>query len=213
MKRSVPSPTAHLAAGFRAFGHIRRFGPGQLLFHKDDPAEEIYYLASGKVRAFLLYPDGAEQTICYVEQGYLVGEELMGEPARRIVSADSAGRCVLYALNFRELTALFQQDPAALRELLAIYMGKIELLSNWIYYSRFPRAEARVACFLCDHCHAGEAVSYTQEQIASVTDMSRVSVSKALKRFEEDGLIEKRYGGVAVKDREALKSIFEGREF
>ena len=43
--------------------------------------------------------------------------------------------------------------------------------------------------------------------------MTEIERMYALKRFEEDGLIEKRYGGVAVKDREALKSIFEGREF
>ena len=74
---------------FRRYGTVKRFAAKEQIFWKDDPADKTYYLARGRVRAYLLYPDGVERTLCYVDRDSLVGEEALAQPAKRIVCADA----------------------------------------------------------------------------------------------------------------------------
>ena len=204
---------ARLAELFRRYGQPRQYRAGKILFMKNDEAKEIYYLEKGRVRAYLLYPDGAERTLCYVERGNLVGEEVTALPPLRIVCADAASDIRVIAMSGSVLQRHCQEDSALLRELMALYMQKIELLSNWIFYGQFSHNEARLACFLYDQSARAPGVPLTQEQIAVVTGMSRVSVSKLVQRFDNDGLIRKGYGNIQVIRRDALKEYFYGQEF
>ena len=56
-------------------------------------------------------------------------------------------------------------------------------------------------------------MDYTQEEIAAVTGMSRVSVSKCLRLFTDEGFIEKKYGYLRVISRDSLKEYFYDQEF
>lgn len=213
MTERTANHTEHLAAAFRAYGRRRSFARGMQLFQKNDEARELYFLEQGRVRAYLLYPDGAERTLCYVDRGNLVGEEVTALPPKRIVCADTADDCVVSVLTREQLLQITQTDREVARELLALYMQKIELLSNWIFYGQFSHNEARIACFLYDHSEQNPKITYTQEQIAAVTGMSRVSVSKCIRRFTESGLIEKGYGYLRVVRRQDLREYFYDQEF
>ena len=93
----------HLPALFRQYGRPRRFPAGTQIFQKDAPAEEIFYLERGKVRAYLLYPDGAERTLCFVERGNLVGEEAVARPPVRIVCVDAVTDLLMYSMDADQL--------------------------------------------------------------------------------------------------------------
>lgn len=180
---------------------------------KDDPADKIYYLESGKVRAYLLYPDGTERTLCFVERGNLVGEEMAATPPVRIVCVDAVTNLVMYSMTVSQVLEWCSRDQRTIQELMALYMRKIELLSSWIFYAQFQQNSAKLTCFLysktADHCE----VYYTQEQIASVTGMSRVSVSNCLRNFAAQGLLRQEYRCIHVLDRPALRSHFGEKEF
>lgn len=203
----------YLSAVFRVHGRKCTFDRGAQLFQKNDEAQELYFLESGRVRAYLLYPDGSERTLCYVENGNLVGEEIMAIPPQRIVCADAATDCVTFVLTKERLMQLSQTDHLITQELLAMYMQKIELLSNWIFYGQFSHSEARIACLLYDNSEKNSKIIYTQEEIAAVTGMSRVSVSQCIKHFAEKGLIEKGYGYLHVLNRQGLREYFYEHEF
>ena len=202
-----------LATAFRVHGQKRSFGRGAQLFQKNDEAQELYFLETGRVRAYLLYPDGSERTLCYVESGNLVGEEIMAIPPKRIVCADAATDCVAYVLTKESLMRLSQTDHRITTELLAMYMQKIEILSNWLFYGQFSRNEARIACLLYDNSEKSPKIIYTQEEIAAVTGMSRVTVSQCIKNFAEKGLVEKGYGYLIVQNRQGLREYFYEHEF
>ena len=199
---------------FRQYGLPRRFCAGQQIFLKDSPARELYFLERGKVRAYLLYPDGIERTLCFVEKGNLVGEEAVGRPAVRIVCADAAADSLMYSMDLDTLLRACAAERENWAELLALFMKKIELLSSWIFYAQFIQNSAKLACFLFSNTgNAHTVVRYTQEQIAAVTGMSRVSVSNLIRKFEEEGLVCQGYRSIRVLDRERLRAVFGTREF
>lgn len=199
---------------FRRYGRPRRFSAGEQIFLKDSPAREMYFLERGKVRAYLLYPDGTERTLCFVERGNLVGEEAVGRPAVRIVCADAATDLLMYSMDLDTLLRACAAERGNWAELLALFMKKIELLSSWIFYAQFIQNSAKLACFLFSNTEEGRtAVHYTQEQIAAVTGMSRVSVSNLIRRFAEEGLVSQGYRSIRVLDRERLRTLFGKQEF
>ena len=162
----------YIPALFRRYGRLRRFCAGQQIFLKDSPARELYFLERGKVRAYLLYPDGMERTLCFVERGNLIGEEAVGRPAVRIVCADAATDLLMYSMDLDTLLRACAAERENWVELLALFMKKIELLSSWIFYAQFIQNSAKLACFLFSNTEETHtAVHYTQEQIAAVTGM------------------------------------------
>ena len=203
----------YLPEMFRRCGSLRRFATGDQIFQKDAPAGEIYYLERGKVRAYLLYPDGTERTLCFVERGNLVGEEAVGSPPVRIVSADAATDLLMYVMRGEELLSCCARESASLPELTALFMKKIQLLSSWIFYAQFTRNEAKLACFLYSNTQNRQEVRYTQEQIGSVTGMSRVSVSTCLRSFQQRGLIQVSYKRIRVLNRTGLRELFGEQDF
>ena len=56
-------------------------------------------------------------------------------------------------------------------------------------------------------------MNLTHEQIASVTGMSRVTATRVMNSLAEKGFIGQEYKHIRVTDREALKHVFENKEF
>lgn len=178
---------------------------------KNDPADQVYYLAKGRVRAYLLYPDGVERTLCYIGRNSLVGEEALAQPAVRIVCADAVTALEMYALNGEQICQLCAEQPRIQQELMAFFVQKISVLCQWIFYAQFHNSSAKLACLLYTGSGSGTDVYFTQEQIAQVTGMSRVSVSTALKKLTTAGVTEAHYGYIRVLRREKLKEYFDSR--
>ena len=196
---------------FRCYGSAKRFAAGEQIFLKDDPADQTYYLVKGRVRAYLLYPDGVERTLCYVDRDSLVGEEALAQPARRIVCADAVTDLEMYSLNGAQMRMLCSDQPQLQQELMKFFVQKISLLCQWIFYAQFSHSSAKLACLLYTSSRERADVHYTQEQIAQVTGMSRMSVSSALKKLTDKGITEAHYGHIRILQREKLKDYFDSR--
>lgn len=198
---------------FHTYGSEKRIPAGTQIFWKDDPAEHTYYLVKGKVRAYLLYPDGVERTLCFIDHDNLIGEEALAQPARRIVCADAATDLEMYALDGVQLRTLCAQQPHLQQELMTFFVQKISLLCQWIFYAQFRRSSAKLSCLLYTGSEKDRNVQFTQEQIAQVTGMSRMSVSAALKKLTDAGITESCYGYIRILDREKLKDYFDHRTY
>ena len=96
---------------------------------------------------------------------------------------------------------------------MEFFMKKISLLSSRIFYAQFMKNEEKLACLLYSETADASCVSYTHEQIAAVTGMSRVSATKIMNGFSEQGLITQEYRKIRVTDRPGLLAIFRAKEF
>ena len=155
---------------FLSNGRCCRFSAGEQIWVKDSEARVLYYLERGKVRAYYIYPDGTDRTLCFVGRGNLVGEEVMAHPPLRIDYVDAVTDVLLYSLDHDTLMALLLQSPAALDGLMALFVKKIELLCSWIFYAQFRQNSEKLACFLYYSTKDGPRVDYTQQQIADKLD-------------------------------------------
>ena len=93
-------------------------------------------------------------------------------------------------------------DAAGLAvELLQSLAGTIRLLSAQVDAMAFLRADERIARLLTRLADETGTVHATQEELANLAGLSRVTVSRALARMEREGLVKRGYGSLVLRRR------------
>ena len=92
---------------------------------------------------------------------------------------------------------------------MAHFVRRITMLSDYICCSHFLEDDKRVAYFLHTCCaSSGPSIPYTHEQIAAITGMSRVSVTRILKQFREAGILRQSYRRIEIMAPQRLSEVF-----
>lgn len=199
---------------FRKNGFRKNFSMGNIIFQKGDLADLIYFLADGKVRAYTTYANGIEKTLCFVEKGNLVGEEVFAENPVRIVSVNAVTNVTMYCIDKNSLLQICADNKPCIEALFVFYMKKITLLSNFIFTAQFLNNDQKIAYYLySNYKKDNEYIYYTHEQISAITGMSRVSTTKILNNFKDTGLIDLNYKYIHVLNIRGLEEIFQGMDF
>lgn len=82
----------------------RNLAAGAYLFHRGDKAEEMYYVAKGRIAL-----EGIEKTL---QAGEIMGEiGVLSPERRRTVSAVAESDCIVYALTATAVRVLYYQNP------------------------------------------------------------------------------------------------------
>lgn len=195
---------------FKLYGHVHTFSSKEIIFQKNsDNVNEIYYVSKGRVRAYCLNKQGNEITLFYINENHLIGIESIANILIRKVNVDSLTDTILYSIKADVLLEKCIKNKISLENLMEFFITKVTMLSDYICCSRFLKSDEKLAYFLYSTCvREGSVISYTHEQIASVTDMNRVSVSRLLRSFVKAGLISQHYKEITVLNKEGLAEIF-----
>ena len=104
-----------------------------------------------------------------------------------------------------------ERDPVPLevQELMRPLVERLTLLSDYICCAHFRENNKKVAYFL-NSCYMriGETIPYTNEQIAEITGINRVSVNRILNALAKDGAVELGYKRIQIRKPQKLKEIF-----
>ena len=77
---------------FQQYGVREIYNPRQIIFTKNEEAQNLYYIQSGMIRVYIPYPDGTERTLCYFPRNTIIGEDAFNYPQRRIVCTDTLNK-------------------------------------------------------------------------------------------------------------------------
>jgi Cyclic nucleotide-binding domain len=120
----------------KPFMHKHVFQKGQVLFHKDEPADEMYYLVSGRCHI--------KDIDVELQPGTLVGELGYLTPERkRTQTIECLDEVHVMAITYDKLTELYFQNPS-----FGIYFLKLtsqRLLQNVARMEQALEARARPA--------------------------------------------------------------------
>lgn len=188
----------------------KSFAARQTLKCEGDEAKEVCYITRGQVRAFCSSPDGEELTLFYIgAENMIFTESLTLPPARIIRNSETCTAVEMYVLPAERFLTLWQQEGYPLQELLEHFVRRFELLHEYICCAHFRENDKRVAYLLYTNFRrSGTAVKYTHEQIAAITGINRVSVSRILNGMAREGIISLGYRKINVLDPEALSRVF-----
>lgn len=196
----------------------RIYEPGEILFSQGDPANEFYYLLSGLSLTYTIFEDGRERNILISWPDRIFGASTFFEGVPRRASAIAIKRCQVLTISqslYRECCNAFPDFQEFILQEVSRDLGTLfEELAD----SSMLNSEIRVARFFCRRFAHGQhsgpddrpELPYTQEFIANVLGMSRMSVSKAVSNLASKGWISTNYGSICVLDCEALRRFAYG---
>ena len=198
----------------------RECDAGEIIYVEGEESRPRFYLVeSGKVKISLTKDDGSEKIIVIQEGNTLFGyaSALDGHPSFHTATVLEQTR--LRVIPIRDYLALAEKHPRLSFLLLSAFARVTRMLVLQIKDISFLDAQKRVAHIVCKLAsEVGQptrrglliAKKVTQEEIAGLTGLSRVSVSLALNHFEDMEIIRKKRHIIEVLDLERLREVVGG---
>lgn len=183
---------------------------GQHVFYAGDDSESMYVIHSGSVRTYVITEDGEEQVLGFYFAGDVLGLDALGEDSH-LVSADAletTSICKLPLAQFRsqELTPCF----------FKLISAQQTHDYNLVLMLACKNSSGRMASFLVSlskrfHIHGYSANQYNltmcRHDIASYLGLTVETVSRTLRKFRDDGLLEISRRKVKILDMDGLQKI------
>lgn len=207
LQRQSPKPRGDPAGGmmdgFLAHCHRRRYPARTEVFRPGDPASTLYFVVSGSLSVIAEDESGQELLLSYINPGDFVGEMgLYIQTTRREVLLRTRTPTELAEIAYDRLVSLMlgplAKDCAAL--LFAInkqIAGRLLQSHRKAHRLAFMDVSNRIARALIDLSREPDAVPHPQgtlirvsrQELARVAGCSREMVTRAMKRFQEEGLL------------------------
>ncbi|MGY8526630.1 Crp/Fnr family transcriptional regulator [Paracidovorax citrulli] len=199
--------------------HIRyrRFSKREFVVRKGESGTSLLMLISGRLQVIALSEDGREIGLDFVEPNDYFGELSIIDGGPRSASVIATTESVVGFLPKEHAQWLFYHHPSVIEALLRRLCNTIRQASNYRSLLGLTRAYARVYSVLetaiAKDATNGEQVIESmpnQHAIAIMANVSRETVSRALKALQEAGVVEKQGRRLVVKDSEMLARLARG---
>ena len=190
----------------------RTFRRGEIVFHRDDPADSLHLIVRGRFGARVVTPLGDDILLDVMGPGQSFGELAVLQPGSRRSATVSALEDGETRSVFRDdFVQLEREHPGVKDVLLQLLAEQLRRASDRIVEAHYVDADTRVRRRLVELADAyrsadGEAVvPLTQEDVAAMAGTSRATVNRVLRDEQQQGAVELGRGRVIVLDREALE--------
>jgi CRP/FNR family cyclic AMP-dependent transcriptional regulator len=189
----------------------RTFARGEVVFHRDDPADSLHLIVRGRFGARLTTPLGDSVLFDVLAPGQTFGELALLLPGERRSATVSA-------LEDGETRSVFRDDfvrlqrshPAVKDVLLRLLAVQLRRVSDRVSEAHYVDADTRVRRRLVElsgsYGTEGEhsVVPLTQGDLAEMAGTSRATVNRVLRAEEKLGSIELARGRFTVLEPDEL---------
>jgi CRP/FNR family cyclic AMP-dependent transcriptional regulator len=195
-----------------AVARRRRFARGEVVFHRDDPADCLHLIARGRFAVRVMTPLGDTATIAVRGPGDNFGETaLLAANALRTATVSALESAETFALHESDVERLRNEFPAVDRILFAFLAAELRRLNDLFLEALFLPVDRRLRRRLLELARlygddqAEEVeIPLTQAELASMAGTSRATANQILRAEEQAGTIELGRGHLLIRDRAAL---------
>jgi len=171
-----------------------------ILFFQGDVCDGILFLTSGEVRLFMQSEDADEITLYHLNPG----EQCIVNTASTLSQTEAIATAITltdiegYILDMYSVKELAHNSMAYQNFLFSIYTLRMDSLARLVNDIKFKNLDQRVLDWL--YSKEQNEIQTTHEVIANDLGCSCEVISKVLKSFENDGIIELARGLIKIKD-------------
>src|SRR5712691_13200605 len=109
----------------------RRFRRGEVVFHRDDPADSLHLVVKGRFAIRVMTPLGDQATIAVRVPGDSFGEmALVGEGARRSATVEALERAETFCVYEGEFQRLRRQHPRVTEMVIGFLANEVRMLNE-----------------------------------------------------------------------------------
>jgi CRP-like cAMP-binding protein len=184
---------------------------GDLILLEGEPADAMYFVASGVVKTFKTSADGKEQILSFVRPGEPFNDVPLFDGGPNPASVQSIGPVVLYGIRNSDLEAILRDHPQVSLNVTHVLSQQVRHLVSLVEDLSFRHVIARIAKILLEYATDGTAPKpkLTQQEMAAIAGTAREMVGRSLKSLEDEGAIRLERQRIVITDKEALQEIAE----
>lgn len=186
----------------------RTFARGEVVFHRDDPADSLHLVVRGRFGARVLTPLGDSVLVDVVGPGQSFGElALLWADGRRSATVESLEAGETRSVFRDDFAELQREHPGVKDVLLRLLAEQLRRSTDRLVEAHYVDAETRVRRRLSELAatYADGVVPLTQEDVAALAGTSRATVNRVLREEQRLGAVALTRGRTSVLDRESLE--------
>lgn len=206
----------NIARHFKAQRAVR-YLEGEVICSSDMMPDRLYILVSGLARCSLLGPNGSERLLYYRRHGCLLGDTAFfgQQNLPQGLHVVAVKPCEVIWVTYPQFRSVLAEQPQLALAMLAQAHAKVASLLEQLEYATFTDTFSQVAALIL--ALASEAstayaatghkllLNMTHQTMAAATGRTRVTVTYALNRLQDLGVIRLHKGKIEVLDIGALE--------
>lgn len=189
---------------------------GTILYYSREYSNAVYIIKEGRVGLSIINIDGNKKIIGVAENGSVIGELPLFDNKPNFCTAKTYINSWIYKIPKEEFYNIILKDPILAENVFKNLTAKLRTLYTQVEYLSFKDSISKIAMVLISMCkdHSEKigneykiTISFSHNDIANVTGLSRVSVSNAISNLASQNVVGKKDGDFYIKDLEKLKKI------
>ena len=189
---------------------------GEALFVEGETPRYVFVICSGRVKLSVSSREGRTAILRIAGPGEILGISAAMSGVPHETSADAVELCRVKAIRVSDFLRFLQNYPEASAEATSCLLREYRVVLNNVCRLALPNTVAgRLATLLLEWLDVRRAtssdrrfiVALTQEEIASMTNTSRETVSRVLHQFQQDKLISIKGASVTILQPQALELL------
>jgi CRP/FNR family transcriptional regulator len=183
----------------------------EMLLLEGESAANLYFVASGVVKAFKTSAEGKEQILSIVRPGESFNDVPIFDGGPNPASAQAMGTVLLYGIKKNDMEAILRDHPQIALNVIKVLASRVRHLVSLVEDLSFKHVIGKVAKILFEHIggEMGRGPRLTQQEMAAMAGTAREVVGRSLKALEEEGAIKLDRHRIIITDKEALQKIME----
>jgi CRP/FNR family transcriptional regulator, anaerobic regulatory protein len=192
--------------------HIGPFHAGEHIFREGDPFEAIAAVRAGTVKTYVVDRDGREQVLGFHLPGEVIGLNAI-DGDRYPCNAIALDTVMLCRFSFPKIAVLAARLPGLQKQLFRLLsrdIGRAALLAgDWSADQRMAAFLIGLSRRLSERGFSANRFQLTMARtdIANYLRLAPETVSRVLRRFDDDGLLRIERRDVELHDRDALMAL------
>lgn len=187
----------------------------ELILLEEEPAEAVYFVVSGAVKAFKTSPEGKEQILSIMRPGESFNDVPVFDGGPNPASAIAMSSVALYGISKTDMEILLREYPGIADNIIKVLAGRVRHFVSLVEDLSFRHVIGRIAKLLLeyaiDHTRAGEEADpkprLTQQDMAAMVGTAREVVGRSLKVLEEEGAIRMDRHRIVIVNKETLEEM------
>ncbi len=193
----------------------RNYRKNELIIRSGQILEHLYYLRNGEIKTLAVSDDGQQKTVWFLAAACLFGETPLFNRKPCAYFFQAVTDCEVYLFARETLHELFARNPAAALSLVTTLTRKVHILSCQIEDSLFCKPVGRVAkliylLYQTKQKAGNNSLPITQEDIAAVLGLHRVTVNQAIRIMKHEEILGIRNHQIFVRDVNKLSILASG---
>jgi CRP/FNR family cyclic AMP-dependent transcriptional regulator len=197
---------------FLAISRRRRFARGEVVFHRDDPADSLHLVVNGRFAVLITTPLGQTATLAVRGAGDSFGETaLLAARAKRTATVRALEAAETFAVDEAAFAELRNGFPAVDRILFAALSGELRRTNDLLLEALYLPVDRRLRRRLLELTRiygsdqdAEVTIPLTQTELAEMAGTSRATANQILREEEDRGALRLERGRIVTLDRAGL---------